>query len=76
MTSWYGLLVPAKTPRRVIADLYREASQALRLADVREQMERQGLEIASRGPREFAAQIRDETLQWTKVIRVAGIRTE
>jgi tripartite-type tricarboxylate transporter receptor subunit TctC len=39
-------------------------------------MTRQGLEVALEGPREFAAQIREETALWAKVIKSAGIRLE
>ena len=60
-TLWYGLLVPAKTPQRVVKTLHDETLKVLQLPDVREHISRQGLEIATKGPREFAAHIKAET---------------
>lgn len=76
MTSWYGLLAPAKTPATIIRLVYQEASKVLQAADVREQFLRQGLEVDPKDPAEFAAQISRETRVWAKVISAAGIRAE
>lgn len=74
VTSWIGLLVPAKTADAVVQRLHREIIAALNLADVREAMARQGLEITtSNSPAEFAAQIKAETKVWAEVIKAAGI---
>ncbi|OGA39617.1 MAG: hypothetical protein A3G24_25350 [Betaproteobacteria bacterium RIFCSPLOWO2_12_FULL_62_13] len=74
MSSWYGLLVPAKTPSRIVNILYEAVRKALQLADVREQYLRLGLEIAVKDPKQFAAQIKAETKIWAKVIETTGIQ--
>lgn len=76
VTSWYGFLVPARTPAHIVKTLHDEAAKVMQLPDVREQMTRQGLDVSVHGPREFAAQIREETALWAKVIKSAGIRLE
>lgn len=76
VTSWYGLLVPARTPAHIVKTLQDEAAKVMQLPDVREQMTRQGLDVSVHGPREFAAQVREETALWAKVIKSAGIRLE
>ena len=76
VTSWYGFLVPARTPAHIVKTLHDEAAKVMQLPDVREQMTRQGLDVSVQGPREFAAQIREETALWAKVIKSAGIRLE
>lgn len=76
VTSWYGFLVPAKTPNRIVNTLYEATQKTLQLADVREQYSRQGLEVEVKGPEELAAQIKAETEVWTKVIKATGIRAE
>lgn len=76
VTSWYGLLVPARTPKHIVKRLHDEAGKVMQLPDVREQITRQGLEVSLDGPREFAARIRQETALWAKVIKSAGIRLE
>lgn len=76
VTSWYGLLVPARTPERAVRILYEEAQKVMQLPDMREQIARQGLEIALKDPKEFAERIRQETVAWAKVVKAAGIRAE
>ena len=76
VTSWYGLLLPAKTPDAIVQRVYREAVAALKHADVQEAMARQGLEVVSNTPAEFGAQIRNETAMWAKIIKDAGIKAE
>ncbi|HKA42643.1 MAG TPA: tripartite tricarboxylate transporter substrate binding protein [Burkholderiales bacterium] len=76
VTNWHGLLFPAGTPEPVITVLHDEAVKALELPDVRDQIERQGLEVSVSGPREFAARIREETATWARVVEAAGIKPD
>jgi len=77
VTSWYSLLVPAKTPRPIVQRLFDEAQRAVRLPDVQEAFGRQGLEVeTSASPEEFAAQIKAETAAWANVIKTAGIKAD
>ena len=76
VTSWYGFLLPARTPGHIVNVLEAEGARVMQLPDVREQMTRLGLEVALMPRREFAAQIRKETAIWAKVIKAAGISLE
>ena len=77
VTSWYALLVPAKTPPAVVRRLYDETVRAVRLPDVREAFSRQGQEVdTSASPEELDALIRAETASWAKLIKAAGIKGE
>jgi tripartite-type tricarboxylate transporter receptor subunit TctC len=76
VTSWIGLLVPAKTAGTVVNRLHREVVAALRLPDVQDAMARQGLEITTNSPAQCAEQIRTETRIWAEVVRTAGIHAE
>jgi len=77
VSSWYSLLVPAKTPRAIVKRLFDEAVRAVNLPDVHEAFGRQGLEVeTSRSPEEFAAQMKAETAAWQKVIKTAGIHAD
>lgn len=76
VTSWYGLFVPAKTPDAIMKTLRIAAVKALEMPDVKEAITRQGLEVAVKGPQEFAQHIRNETAVWAKVIKSAGIKAE
>jgi tripartite-type tricarboxylate transporter receptor subunit TctC len=73
--SWYGVLVPAKTPRSGAA--YHADIAAIVSADeTKKALEVQGLYPVANTPQEFAAQIKRETTVWARVIREAGIKAE
>jgi tripartite-type tricarboxylate transporter receptor subunit TctC len=76
VTSWYALLVPAKTPAAVVKRLHAEAVRAVALPDVQQAAARQGLEIETSTPEELAQRIRSETATWAQVIKEAGIKAE
>ncbi len=76
VSSWYGLLAPAGTPREIIMKLQTEAAKALAAPDLLERYATAGLEPIGSTPDQFAAQIRADTAQWAKVVRAANIRSE
>jgi tripartite-type tricarboxylate transporter receptor subunit TctC len=77
VTSWYGMLLPARTPKAIAARVFDETTKAVRPAEVVEALGKQGLDVElSASPEAFAAQIRSETAAWAKVIKAANIRPE
>jgi tripartite-type tricarboxylate transporter receptor subunit TctC len=74
--SWYGLLLPAGTPRGVVGTLSKEIVAIMRVADVRDKMLAQGFEPVGDTPEQFAKFIREEIARWEKVIKSAGIKPE
>jgi tripartite-type tricarboxylate transporter receptor subunit TctC len=73
---WYGVVVPAATPKDVIARLNREIVKLMSLPDVREKFAQQSVNPATDTPDQFAQMIRDEVARWSKVIRTAGIKVD
>jgi tripartite-type tricarboxylate transporter receptor subunit TctC len=76
VTSWYGLLAPAKTHVTIVRRLHLETVKALALPDLRARLADLGLEVIGNSPDEFAAFIRSEIPKWAKVIREAGIKPD
>lgn len=74
--TWYGLLVPAKTPRPVIERLNKALSGVLNSAAVKEQFGVQGVEPAPSTPEEFSAYLAAEVKKWAKVIKASGARPD
>jgi len=74
--TWHGVVVPAGTPRAIIARLNREIVAILHLPDVVERFSSQGAEALGSTPEEFAAYIRSETLKWARVVRESGAKAE
>lgn len=74
--SWYGILVPAGTPKDVIGKLNAEIRRVLSLPDVREKLTAQGAEPMGNTPEQFAEQIRRDLARWTKVAKEANVRID
>jgi tripartite-type tricarboxylate transporter receptor subunit TctC len=76
VSSWYALLVPAKTPTPIVRQIHDAALKAVQLPDVQQAMSRQGLEVETGTPQELARRIKAETAVWAGVIKDAGIKAE
>ena len=74
--AWLGLMVPAGTPREIVARLSDEAAKALQTTEVRERMATIGIEIISRRPDEFAAYLKGESARFASIIKNANIKIE
>jgi tripartite-type tricarboxylate transporter receptor subunit TctC len=74
--NWYGLVVPAKTPRAIIDQLNAEVTKVLAMPDVKTTLFNQGLDPAPGTPEQFGAYIRSERTKWAKVIKASGAKAE
>ena len=75
-TTWFGPLVPAKTPREVVIKLNAELNRILQQPDVLKRFAVEGIEPLGGSPEQFAGHIRAEIERWGRVVREAGIRLE
>jgi tripartite-type tricarboxylate transporter receptor subunit TctC len=75
-TNWYAYVAPAKTPRDIVARLNREIVKALHAPEVKDLLNKQGLEPAPGTPEELARFIRSEHDTWGRVVKQAGIKVE
>lgn len=71
--NWYGVLVPAKTPRPIINRLNKEVVAVLNMPDVKKILFASGLDAAPTTPEQFGAYIKSEKEKWEKVIKAAGL---
>jgi len=74
MTNWYGMLVPATTPREVIAKLNAEVVRILRLPELTSRLADDGMAVVGSTPEQFAEFLTGETDKFTRVIEAAGIK--
>ncbi len=74
--SWYGILVPAGTPRDIVQRLNAEVVRAVKQPDVRERLASEGADPIGSTPEEFAAHIKVEMTRLGKVIRDAKLKPE
>ncbi len=73
---WWGILLPAATPKPLVAHIHTDIVRALQAPDVRERFSAQGLDVVGSTPDEFAAHIKAEIARWGKVVKAAGIKPE
>ena len=76
MSAWQGIVVPAATPREIVARLNAEVNKAAQNPDLRARLAAQGSEPLGGTAEGYAAYIRAELLRWTKVVRDAGARAD
>lgn len=73
---WYGLLGPKGLPDGIVQRLQQLVAKALADPEVLALLEKQGLEPSASTPEEFEAMMRRESEKWSKIIQLAGIRSE
>ena len=74
--SWFGLHVPAATPRDIVAKLHAETLRAINQPDIRYRMQPEGAEFIGDTPEQFAAYIRGEIEKWGRAVKVSGAKAE
>lgn len=74
--SGHMILVPAGTPKDIIARLHRELVKALRAPEVVARLENEGAEIIGNTPEEAAAIVRADLDKWADVIKRSGIKPD
>ena len=74
--SWYGVLVPARTPRPVVAALHKEIARIVDSPDVRSRFTALGLEAVGNTPEEFAQIIKHDLTRWARVVKSGRVRVD
>lgn len=73
---WFGLFMPAKTPREIVDKLNRETLKALQTPKLREKLAALGVDPMVMAPEEFDAYVRKEIVLNAGLVKVAGIKPE
>lgn len=71
--NWYAFLAPAATPRPILERLHVELVRALQAPDVRELLDRQGVEPQPGTPEELRRYMERELATWGRVVKEAKI---
>lgn len=74
VTSWYGVLGPARIPQDIVARLNAEIRGGMEGEDVRARLATVGAEVETTSPQEFARIIRSEIDRWAQVVKASGAR--
>jgi tripartite-type tricarboxylate transporter receptor subunit TctC len=76
VTTWYGVLAPAGTPRSIVVRLNAELVKIMHSSELKERLAATGTEPLTSTPEEFAAYIKREIAKWGDVIRKSGAKAD
>jgi len=74
--GWFGVFVPAATPKEIVARLSAEVVRIVKLPEVSARIEELGLRVDGLGSAEFGEVLKVDGPLWAKVIKDAQIKVE
>lgn len=75
-SAWFGLFVPAGTPRAIVDRLHEATAAAVKAPALRERLASQGDEVVVEGPEKFRDYQMAEMEKWKGVISRAGLKLQ
>jgi tripartite-type tricarboxylate transporter receptor subunit TctC len=72
-SSWFGVVVPAGTPKEIVDRLHREIAKATKAPSMQTFTAKSGARVVGSTPEEFAKLIADERKKWGAIIKAANI---
>jgi tripartite-type tricarboxylate transporter receptor subunit TctC len=76
VASWFGVMVPAKTPAAVVERINREVQRILKTPKTQEQLKSQGADPMFKPAREANAFFHEEIAKWAQVIKASGAKAD
>jgi tripartite-type tricarboxylate transporter receptor subunit TctC len=75
-SQWYGILVPAGTPKAVVDRLNAEIKAAMAAPEIAERLSSEGAEVWTNTPAEFRNHIAREIVRWGDLVKRTGTKLE
>jgi tripartite-type tricarboxylate transporter receptor subunit TctC len=72
LLGWYGINLPLRTPKEVVARVSAEVNTALKDPELQEKMLAVGAEASGTTPAEFGIFLKSQTQQWRKLLKETG----
>jgi tripartite-type tricarboxylate transporter receptor subunit TctC len=73
---WGMFMVPAATPKDIVARLHRETARALDAGDVRDRLAGMGVDAVGTTPEQASAYLKSEIEKYAKVVKAIGLKLE
>lgn len=74
--AWNGIMVPAATPKPIIARLNSEINAVMKQPDVVQKLNAQGFDLVGGAPEDFGRLIRGDVERWSPVVRRLGLKVD
>lgn len=75
-SSWQAVVMPAGTPREIVARIYQELAGMLKAPETRERFLAQGALASGITPEQFTAFLKREVDKWGRVAKAANIQVD
>lgn len=72
ISTWIGLLAPAGTPERAVAQLHREVERIIRMPDIHNRFTTLGMVTVGDSPAQFASFINSELRLYERLVKASG----
>jgi tripartite-type tricarboxylate transporter receptor subunit TctC len=76
MNTWYGVAAPAGVRPEIIRRINAEIVKGLHVPEVKQRLEKVGVDPATSTPEQFHELLRTELVKWARVIKDANIKVE
>jgi tripartite-type tricarboxylate transporter receptor subunit TctC len=75
--AWFGLFLPAQSPREAVTKIYQDTRKILDDPDFRQkQLIEKGYDVVGSTPEEFAAYIRKDSESRARAVKISGAKAE
>jgi len=76
VTTWYGILAPAGTPRAIVTRLNAEIVRIMHVQEMKDRLAAMATDPVTSTPEEFADYIKREIAKWGEVVQQAGLKAD
>ena len=76
VSTWYGLFMPAGTPKEIVNTVNAEVNKLLATPDMKSASHAQGAELQSMSPEQFSALLKTDYQKWKGIVQASGATIE
>ena len=76
VSTWYGLFMPAGTPKAIVATVNAEVNKLLATADMKAAIHAQGAELQNMTPEQFSTLLKTDYQKWKGIVQASGATIE
>jgi tripartite-type tricarboxylate transporter receptor subunit TctC len=76
VSTWYGLFMPAGTPKEIVAKVNAEVNRLLATPEMKDAIIAQGAEPQSMTPEQFGTLLKNDYQKWRGIVEASGAKIE
>ncbi|WP_421954121.1 Bug family tripartite tricarboxylate transporter substrate binding protein [Polaromonas sp.] len=76
VSTWYGLFMPAGTPKEIVSTVNAEVNKLLATADMKAAVHAQGAEVQNMSPEQFSTLLKTDYQKWKGIVQASGATIE